>query len=612
MRQLRLHFELDSPLLEAFVFFSLALDEKLYDLTDDSFKASALNTYTRTLELQSITLANFVAGITKDALKPFVEELEWSVGRDPALSTEERALCKVQLESISLRAGESAQVSRAVAGLRLVLRNYFQSVQSAISTIVVSEQKRKAELQELASSFVIQAEVEGFPRRHTYHIVQKLLITPLKYEKSIDPEALLSDFFGAFQPLAHQFDCLFLADKAVSDYSDMLERFAMKSLPEAPPWDGLNKQQKLFVASRKPSQVWIIAESVEARTAAEAHEEVSARFDALSSVIRFFEHKSSVSLSRLSLTKDQKTGLTYMSHEAPDPMHCWVGNFKYSESDYLELSDAIHGGHLANDSAVRLSRALRFHKAALLSNSAENQLIDLWAALEGLLPSPKREGVRIEYFAESILPALTLTYPEKLFSSAYRDTLKVVRGSRGVLAAMKCEGSEFSRFVSLLLCDEFESDRNAMLALMKSDPLLRNKLWRLADSFKSRSAIQATLRSHRKKVKWHLYRIYFTRNSLMHSAMSLPYLSTLVENLHLYVDTLVRVISRVAHASPEQLSIEAALQYLAAWETLRLESLAQDGTDSAVAPKASEVWSFVYGRDMILAPARDREMTFHS
>ena len=608
MRRLRLHFEIDTPTLEAFVFFALSLDEKLYDLTDDSFKAAALNTYTRTLELQLVAHKNFAAGVRKDALKPFIEELEWSIARDAALTPDQRSLCKAQLDNISLRAGESDQISRAVAGLRLVLRDHFDSIQSAIASIITTDQKRKAELQELASSFVIQAEVEGFPRRHTYHIVQKLLISPLKYDKSIDPAATLTKFFKAFAPTPRQFDCAFLAEKIVSHYTELLGRFDLKCQDENPTWDGLNKQQRLFVGSKTDQQTWLIAEKVDARTAAEAHEEVAARFDALSSVIRFFEHKSTATLSRLSLTKDLETKLTYMSHEAPDPMHCWVGNLKYSEADYLELSDAIHSGHLLADSAVRLARALRFHKAALLSNSAENQLIDLWAALEGLLPIPKREGVRIEHFAESILPTLTLTYPEKLFSSAYRDTLKVAPDSKKVLTDMQCEGSKFARFVTLLLCDEFKAERDSLLALLKSDPLLRNKLWRLAEAFKSRIATQTTLRAHRRKVKWHLYRIYFTRNSLMHSATSLPYLATLVENLHLYVDTLIRVISKVAHESREALSIEGGLQYLAAWEKIRLEGLTHEGADNAKPPTAAEVWPLVFGRDMILSPAREIEM----
>jgi len=94
----------------------------------------------------------------------------------------------------------------------------------------------------------------------------------------------------------------------------------------------------------------------------------------------------------------------------------------------------------------------------------------------------------------------------------------------------------------------------------------------------------------------------------MHSATSLPYLATLVENLHLYVDTLIRVISKVAHESRETLSIEGGLQYFAAWEKIRLEGLAHEDADNEKPPTPPEVWPLVFGRNMILSPAREIEM----
>jgi hypothetical protein len=600
MRKIHLHFPIDNPTIEAFVFFALAIDEKLYDLTDDSFKAPALNTYTRTLELQSIALANFSAGISKDALKPFIEELEWSIGRDPALTPERKALCKVHTAQISTRLGESEQVSRGVSGLRIVLRDYFAAIQSSILNTIESSPKNKDDLIDLASSFVIQAELEGFPRRHTYHIVQNVFIQRLKYEKQIDPLKLLKSFFSAFDAKSRSFDCHFLVDSSIVGYAKLLERFGLRFEEKHPDWGNLSKQQTLFIDSQKEDQGWLIAEKIEARSPVEAHEAVTSTFDALSSVARFFEHKSELHISRLSITRDRETKQAFMSHEAPDPMHCWVGGVQYGEADHLELSDAVHGGHLMLDGAVRLSRALRFHKAALMSNSTENQLIDLWAALEGLLPTPHRESLRIEYFSDSLLPSLTLTYPEKLFTSAFRDTLKVEPKVKALLTGMECAGSEFAKFICLLLCTEYQELRKQLLQLVSSDPLLRNKLWRLADSFKSRAAVRETLKQHRRKVRWHLARIYFTRNLLMHSATSLPYLRTLVENLHLYVDTLIRVIGRVAHASPEELSIEGALQYLGGWEKHRLEAnVAGEINDP---PKPSEVWAVVFGQDMVLAP----------
>lgn len=289
-------------------------------------------------------------------------------------------------------------------------------------------------------------------------------------------------------------------------------------------------------------------------------------------------------------------------------MHCWVGHLKVTDGDFVLLGDVIHaGGYLTTDSASRLARAVRFHRAALLSNSPENQLIDLWAALEGLLPYPKRESQRIEYFSESLLPSLTLTYPEHLLSSAYRDLRRLLPNTQTIIEAMPGADCGFSKFLRVLLCVEQEAPRNLLIEAAKANPFLLNKLWKLSQAFKSREAIQQTLRQHRRKVKWHLARIYFTRNSIMHSATSLPYLRTLVENLHVYLDTLIRSIAKVAHASPETISIEGALQYLTAWEKFRLEGLTHDGVSNTAEPTEADVWSLVFGTDMALAPDRNNE-----
>lgn len=608
MRRLKIKFSFDDPVDNAFVYFALALDEQLYDLTDDSFKAPALNTFSRTLELQVIAQANFTAGISKDALKPFIEELEWSIAKDPVLSPQQRALCKVHVEGIVARLEETDRIARAVAGLRIVLGDYFAAIQQAILNTVENFPSHKSQLFDLASAFIIQAEIEGFPRRHTYHIAQNVLIRELKYSKTIDSRKILREFFTYFSIKERKFKCLFLGEGNPEKFPKLVERFGFDVLDEQPSWPNLNTQQRQFLASRKGEQKWLLFDGITAVSPVDAHETAVSTFEQFASVVRFFEHLHEVTLSRLSLTQDDETKQTYMSHEAPDPMHCWVGYLKPTERDLLLLGDVIHREHLASDSAIRLARAVRFHRTALLSNSAENQLIDLWAALEGLLPEPKRESLRIEYFSESLLPALTLTYPEKLFSSAYCDLLKVSPAAKAVVEGLPGEDTRFSKFLRLVLCAEHAGERDVFVTALRSTPLLLNKMWKLSEAFKSRAAIQQTLRQHRKKVKWHLARIYFTRNSIMHSAASLPHLRTLVENMHVYVDTLIRSIARVAHASPETLTIEGALQYLAAWEKFRLEAITHDGKENSAAPTKEEVWALVFGQDMALAPDKNEDL----
>jgi hypothetical protein len=161
----------------------------------------------------------------------------------------------------------------------------------------------------------------------------------------------------------------------------------------------------------------------------------------------------------------------------------------------------------------------------LQSNSAENQLIDLWAGLEGLVSRPGRESQRLEFFAECLLPAITLSYPEKLFVSAYRDLSRIAAGGRSIAKELSGSDSDFSKFVRMVLCAEHDKQRERFIDAAKFHPRLLNRMWRLSEVFKSRTATQQTLRRHRQKVSWHLARIYHTRNSIMHSASGAASLS---------------------------------------------------------------------------------------
>ena len=193
--------------------------------------------------------------------------------------------------------------------------------------------------------------------------------------------------------------------------------------------------------------------------------------------------------------------------------------------------------------------------------------------------------------------------------SADRDLSKVAPKARTYAATLSGTDSSFSKFVRLVLCQGYDSQRQEFIELLKPLPLLLNKVWRLSEMFKSRTATQQTLRRHRQKLAWHIARIYHTRNSIMHSATALPHLPTLVENLHVYVDSLIRSVQKTANLSPERISIDGVLQYLAVWERYRLHAITHEGGNNDAQPTDSDVWSIVFGERLALAPRQDSEPT---
>lgn len=603
MRPLKLKCSIDSESLEAFLFFVQALDEQLYDFTDDSYKAPALNTFTRTLELQSLANLNHLTGRGQDALIPFVEELEWSVRRDPVLSPQLRAICQVQVKSVRETLGQPNRVARNLAGIRIALGDYFQSIQAAIAHCIETTPKHKDDLAQLAANFVVQAEVAGFPRRHTYHTLQNQILRKLPQLKTIDHAALLTSFFAYFKLDDAEHYCLFIADDGIKKYGKLLATYEMEVLEVLPEIPNLSPQQLEFLGTKTDNQVYLKLNKLQAESPVAAHEMGSRLFADFMSVVRYVEHRLSYALSGLSLVVRQTDNKCFMVRDSPDPMHCWSSSHSAGEGEMLQLVEVLHGPHLLEESAYRLRRAVRYHGAALRSGSPENQLVDLWAALEGLLSQPPHGGRRIDFFAESLIPPLTLTYPEKILRSLYSKITRLSSIPKLLESSVPTGTSEFSKFVHLLLCTEYEEQRKLLFSTLSENPLLKNRSYRVAMSLNTRAATLETLKNHREKIRWHVDRIYATRNSIMHNASALPYLPTLVENLHVYNDALVNSIAKVPLAADEAVSIESILQYIASWEKYRLQSLAEGA--SAVAKtqvKTDDVWAVVFGAQLALAP----------
>jgi hypothetical protein len=50
------------------------------------------------------------------------------------------------------------------------------------------------------------------------------------------------------------------------------------------------------------------------------------------------------------------------------------------------------------------------------------------------------------------------------------------------------------------------------------------------------------LKEHEKKVEWQIRRIYRTRNLIVHSGRTIPYIDTLIENTHDYLDQAIAAV----------------------------------------------------------------------
>ena len=165
-------------------------------------------------------------------------------------------------------------------------------------------------------------------------------------------------------------------------------------------------------------------------------------------------------------------------------------------------------------------------------------------------------------------------------------------------ASCSGESSNPGRLAILLLGPAF-NDARSLLAkeVGQKEPVLLFRLYELVNRFETPEVTKTTVIRHREKAAWQLNRIYWNRNLIVHSAESLPYLTTLVEHLHIYIDAFLSGILMVAIES-EANTIPSVLELISVHEKQRLGEL--NSLKASVAREPHDILHWVFGGANIL------------
>jgi len=112
---------------------------------------------------------------------------------------------------------------------------------------------------------------------------------------------------------------------------------------------------------------------------------------------------------------------------------------------------------------------------------------------------------------------------------------------------------------AIVAIEENEPLRTELYAALDQSPLLKNRIYQIKKATDSANSISELLENHRIKVTWHIRRIYRSRNLATHAGQALPYISSLVENLHSYFHRAVEAIEECVAAPHHAPNIDAAL-----------------------------------------------------
>jgi hypothetical protein len=528
------------------------IEEALFDYTFDSYKVPALNTHTRAYEL-SQTLNDVAAGRQRGrALEAIVEELAWSVHEDIATTAVLGPLANKYSDpawwDVKTPAKLRAQVDTLMGAL--ASRIYEDQLILEISSRL-NEAKRKEDLYSLTTNLVGEWLRKGFSKEYVFYATRAFFFSPSGPD--IDSNKLFQRFTETFRSKKKKYCVVLRGSLAIAVLKDAIPKEVAAIHSAAPAPRSKSQKERKFLDERHDG-VFVTFPEVEAVDASSARALAVRILSSITEVVACHVHRDSMPIDAAALVyqNDETTVLKASPLSVHKHYECAARELPAAFSRTLR---ALGRQQSHEDSQERFRAALGLHASAVSSQDSAVHLTSLWAALEALLPIGA-EDVKITAVMHTLVPILCRHYPMRLVAELENDLARcapeALANSRSLVPSEVPAELQFAAIVSIAA---LEPARDLLYVALARNPLLKHRLYHVKKSTESAKYVLETVAAHRRKVEWQIRRIYRSRNLLVHAGRTLPYLPTIVENLHAYLHIVLEGIEdRFAYMPPKNLN----------------------------------------------------------
>lgn len=534
------------------IFVAQLIDELMFDYTLDSYKPSAMNT----------------ALLVKEAVDT-IAAIDTGVVMKPNLAHILKELCE------NLRSDDVAQSLMSVdeVGVINTLENT-KSSDASISTVVKLLQRQiplsayKAKNEELLRGELLGGADRSRLRKLTRSYITTLLNSgyTAKYINKISKDFFyysadrisgneaIEDYFSYFSNKAVEHYVVYKAPSYLVEFSEAAKTLGievLESLEDCPVTEGDIRQHKIHLGG---SEVFIFLKNIKGKEPNFIKIVADSSVEAIQTLIGLYHHKESPKPINECLVKNATTGVCTKITKHTNPMHKCADAIPSVASK--KLAGFVKAFVLDKDSFNKFHRSAELHSLALASESKENQMINLWIALESLVPSKTdKDLAQIDHLTLSIIPFLNLEYISKLLIRFFKDLLQWNRKFIWNLYKKIDAQGGGAKTAHLLALPDYQDLRVELEASFGDYHLLRDRYEHLVNLLSSPAAILSTLEKHQQRVAWQLRRIYRARNTIVHDGSTPSYTEVLIENTHDYLDSIMRWLMALASMDATIMSV---------------------------------------------------------
>lgn len=559
------------PRLEGLLFFAQLVEELLFDYTIDTYRVPAMNSHTLADELCQ-TISDVESGVIRPgAIKPIKEELCDRLTKDPAATS---ILGEIRDELIScLNKNDTIAETKVRAELlKNKLDSEYLTVNKRLLRETLPDVKQKERISSITRTLLTELIYVGYSPEYVYFETISYFFVAGKYPRIIDNITLIDDYLEKFSGRKLNLIAVFRGNENFDQLKDFAESTGIRIQSDAASirFRGQATKARNFLSdNNEPLPLYLIVDTT-ACDVFSARERGDDAIKLLVNLARYHVHRQDFNWS------DQAVICSENNHSLGIYAKPVAATLRRPEPDMSRLSALVGDtfstltaeDRLKEESFLRIERAFIRHDMALKLEEPDSQLLELWAAIEVLLPTYESGEEKIVRMARSIVPFETTEYAAKMAANLYL----AIRNS-GKCEALEiinevAEGSnEIEKCLALVSIQDNEEKRDKLYKILEEHVLLRNRIFYIRNKIASAALIRKMLIAHDKRVTWQIHRIYRARNLYIHSGQSLEYVRILVENLHAYLDRVLDVLIEHINLSGypvidiDQICLDVRLEY---------------------------------------------------
>lgn len=507
---------------DAELFFAQRMNELLFDYTLDSNKYYALNI--SLLLTESLKRISKVDGdLTKDEnLKSIIEETNLKAQSDiitkEILGSQYNIFFPIKLSNN--RKQEVVKIE--LLSNRLSLGNVIEVIFKLLPIKIENNSKQEVNL--LANNLVTALINVGFHQSYIYHETNNFFFTAKKKENRT-----LLKYFDLFAPKKKEYKVIVKVSNSFLEIKDLCKDYDLELVVDVDLQDYTGKS-KAYLVSKNDEQIFAICEKIWAYDTQSARIEAVERLNSFAGIFTYFHHKNPPNIERAVIV--ELLNKKFVVEPAVSPM---IKGEDMSHKDAGEfLKTFFKTFRVGRATTIRFNRAVNLHSQALTTISNENRILNLWISYETLFGGG--QTTTVIHIINSLEHICSLNYFDRIFIELAKSVKKWNKKELDKIKTItNCESDE-KAICAFIVCKEFEIERSELFKLLGDFPLLRFRIFDLNKKLNTPKKILTYLEQHNVRIRWHIKRLYRTRNQIVHDGYSPRNLEILIENAHTYFD----------------------------------------------------------------------------